>query len=71
MREFGALVAEKRQQQKLTQAELAKRAYVTRLWLARFETGATADVSLRRTLDVTHALGLTVTVQENPTEAQP
>lgn len=58
--DFGAYVAEQRELQGLTQAQLARKAHVTRDWLARFETSA-RDVTLRRVVHVLNALGVTIT----------
>lgn len=58
--EFGAVVAARRRELGLTQEAVAERARVTRLWLVKFENGATADVSARRMFDVAQVLGLSI-----------
>lgn len=60
--DLGALVAERRRALGMTQRELAARAGVTPLWVTKFENGSTADVSIRRALDVASVLGLVVKV---------
>ena len=61
--DFGALIAERRKSLEMTQAELAKRADVTREWVVRLENGASA-VTTHRLLRVLRELGLEVTVTE-------
>lgn len=61
--DFGALVAERREGLNLSQAELARRAGVTREWVVRLENGASA-VTLFRLMRVLRELGLVVDVSE-------
>lgn len=61
--DFGALVAERREQLHLTQSELAKRAGVTREWVVRLEGGAHA-VTLYRLMRVLRELSLELQVSE-------
>lgn len=61
--DFGALVAERRGSLGLSQAELARRAGVTREWVVRLENGSTA-VTLFRLMRVLRELDLTVDVSE-------
>ncbi|MGM7667976.1 helix-turn-helix domain-containing protein [Microbacterium sp. A93] len=61
--DFGALVAERREVLSLSQAELARRAGVTREWVVRLENGSTA-VTLFRLMRVLRELGLVVDVSE-------
>jgi len=61
--DFGALVAERREGLSLSQAELARRAGVTREWVVRLENGSTA-VTLFRLMRVLRELGLVVDVSE-------
>lgn len=61
--DFGALVAERREKRGLSQAELARRAGVTREWVVRLENGSTA-VTLFRLMRVLRELGLVVDVGE-------
>ncbi|AZZ57081.1 transcriptional regulator [Rathayibacter iranicus] len=58
----GALVAESRAGQGLTQAQLAERAGVTREWLNRFEAGS-PSVTLFRVMRVLRELRLEVVVR--------
>ncbi|MGV8882565.1 MAG: helix-turn-helix domain-containing protein [Rhodoglobus sp.] len=61
--DFGALIAERREQRGLTQVELARRADVTREWLVRLENGK-PTVTVHRLLRVLRELGLAVDVIE-------
>ncbi|MEJ1089769.1 helix-turn-helix domain-containing protein [Microbacterium sp. Mu-80] len=61
--DFGALVAERREVLNLSQAELARRAGVTREWVVRLENGSTA-VTLFRLMRVLRELNLVVDVSE-------
>ena len=61
--DFGALVAERREVLNLSQAELARRAGVTREWVVRLEKGSTA-VTLFRLMRVLRELNLVVDVSE-------
>lgn len=61
--DFGALVAERRESLSLSQAELARRAGVTREWVVRLENGS-ATVTLFRLMRVLRELGLVVDVSE-------
>jgi HTH-type transcriptional regulator/antitoxin HipB len=61
--DFGALVAERRESLSLSQAELARRAGVTREWVVRLENGSTA-VTLFRLMRVLRELDLVVDVSE-------
>ena len=61
--DFGALVAERRECLSLSQAELARRAGVTREWVVRLENGSTT-VTLFRLMRVLRELGLVFDVSE-------
>jgi len=61
--DFGALVAERREELGLTQSELAKRAGVVREWVVRLENGA-PSVTVNRLLRVLRELKLEVNVTE-------
>ena len=61
--DFGALDAERREVLTLSQAELARRAGVTREWVVRLEKGSTA-VTLFRLMRVLRELNLVVDVSE-------
>ncbi|WP_395638985.1 helix-turn-helix domain-containing protein [Pseudolysinimonas sp.] len=61
--ELGAVVRDRRRGLRLSQADLAARAGVTRQWVVRFEKG-TSDVSLSKTFAVLDALDLNVRVNE-------
>lgn len=54
--EVGQALRQARRQKELTQAELARRAGVSRITLSRMETAALADMSLAALLRVAHAL---------------
>jgi transcriptional regulator with XRE-family HTH domain len=60
-------VRHERQQAGLTQAELAKRAHVSREWLIKVESASTSP-EFPRVLDVLEALGLSldITATEAP-----
>ncbi|MGO1539502.1 MAG: helix-turn-helix domain-containing protein [Leucobacter sp.] len=56
-RGIGAYAAERREQQGITQAELAQRAGVSREWVSRFERGD-GSPSLRSVMTVLRALNV-------------
>ena len=62
---FGSAVRRARNEQGLTQAELAQRAGVGRPWLSELETGK-RTVELGRALSVVSALGLAVAFVPQP-----
>jgi HTH-type transcriptional regulator/antitoxin HipB len=68
-KEIGALVRENRVKLKLSQAQLAERAGVSRLWIVHLEKGkSTAQLDLvLRTLDI---LGLSVDLSAKTTASQ-
>jgi transcriptional regulator with XRE-family HTH domain len=65
--DLGAVARQRRLDLGLSQAELARRAGLTRQWLVRFEQG-NSDVSLSKAFAVLRELNLTVRV--DPTEAR-
>ncbi len=60
-RDFGLVVREARRAEKLTQAELATRAGVTREWIVGFERG-NRGAEVGRVFQVLTALGLDIDV---------
>jgi HTH-type transcriptional regulator/antitoxin HipB len=68
VRDLGAAVREARSQQNLTQAELARRAGVSRDWLVRLEQGH-PRLEVQLVLDVLSAAGLALTAVPQPPEA--
>ena len=68
VRDVGAAVRDARVQHRLTQAELARRAGVSREWLVRLEQGH-PRLEMQLVLDTLAALGLTMTaVQSEPVD---
>ncbi len=65
--DFGAIARDRRRQLKLSQAQLAERAGVTRQWVVRFERGAD-DLSLAKVLTVLRALSIELR-SETPEQA--
>ncbi|KAF1040368.1 MAG: hypothetical protein GAK35_03480 [Herbaspirillum frisingense] len=64
---IAQLIATKRRQLQLTQAELASRAQIGRRTLIELESGAGAnDIGYRKLERVLNALGLTITITETP-----
>lgn len=61
MSDLGALVREARERSGLTQADLAKRAGVSREWLLKVEAGRT-PAEMPRVLDLLDELGLILDV---------
>ena len=66
-RAFGSAVRRARNDQGLSQAELAARAGVGRPWLSELETGK-RTAELGRALSVLSALDLAITFVPSPTE---
>ena len=64
LRELGAMVATRRKDRQLTQAELARQSGVTRELVARFEGGRVAEFGARKLLAVLAALGMELTFIE-------
>lgn len=62
MADLGALVRESRELSGLTQAELARRAGVSREWLLKVEGGRT-PAEMPRVLDLLDELGMVVDVR--------
>lgn len=61
-RRLGAVVRTERVRQGLSQADLALRAGVDRLWLGKLETGRLDNPTLRKVLQVVESLGLSLQV---------
>ncbi|WP_163544336.1 helix-turn-helix domain-containing protein [Occultella kanbiaonis] len=61
MADLGALVRESREHSGLTQAELARRAGVSREWLLKVEAGRT-PAEMPRVLDLLDELGMVLDV---------
>ncbi|MEN0072719.1 MAG: helix-turn-helix domain-containing protein [Propionicimonas sp.] len=61
MADLGAIVREARERSALTQADLAKRAGVSREWLLKVEAGRT-PAEMPRVLDLLDELGLALDV---------
>lgn len=61
MADLGALVRESRESSGLTQAELARRAGVSREWLLKVEAGRT-PAEMPRVLDLLDELGMVLDV---------
>lgn len=70
VRDVGAMVRDARAQRRLTQAELARRAGVSREWLVRLEHGS-PRLELQLVLDTLAALGLSLTAVESDPEDTP
>ncbi|WP_328333826.1 helix-turn-helix domain-containing protein [Kribbella sp. NBC_00382] len=68
VRDLGAAVREARSHQGLTQAELARRAGVSRDWLVRLEQGH-PRLEVQLVLDVLAAAGLALATGPQPPEA--
>jgi len=64
LRELGEMVATRRKDRQLTQAELARQSGVTRELVARFEGGRVAEFGARKLLAVLAALGMELTFIE-------
>ncbi len=62
MAEVGAVIRDAREQASLTQAELARRARVSREWLIKVESGRTS-AEMPRILDVLAHLDLTLDIK--------
>lgn len=60
--ELGLVVQETRRGRQWTQAELAKRAQVSRRWIVALESGQAAGAELGRVLATLSALGLELTL---------
>ncbi len=65
---LGVTVSARRRQLGLSQVETAKRANVSRSWLARVEAGH-RGAELEHTLRLLNVLGLTMVLGESPTRA--
>lgn len=64
--ELGAVVQEARRRRQWTQAELARRAQVSRRWVVALESGQAAGAELGRVLAALSALDLPMTVRVPP-----
>ncbi len=67
--ELGAAIRQARNDQGLSQAELAQDAKVGRQWLVALEAGDKASAPLDMVLRVLRELGLTVTLAPRPASA--
>jgi HTH-type transcriptional regulator / antitoxin HipB len=64
LRELGAVIAARRKERHLTQAELAHQSGITRELVARFEGGRLTEFGARKLLAVLAALGMEMTFIE-------
>ena len=65
VRAMGALIHNLRKEQGLTQAELAKRAVVSRKWIVEMERGK-PEAQLWKVIDVLNVLGYDLEIEKRP-----
>ena len=63
-KELGKEIADLRKQQKISQTELSENLHISRATISNFENGKSADVGLKKVLQILDYLGYQFTIKE-------